>query len=386
LGAYTPAAPPRGVLVLPAVTNVFTTTFDESLKKLVQPAGLVPASLLVLLNLVAIYPSLARVSGPVAAFNDLDDLWKALVVTVIVLVVGYLVSSFSATTARIATGELWHGSKLYGALTTGATARRTALCAEAAEAAPESAGPCVGETSSVAPGEKLTETQRNARLYEIYTRYPSPDGVGPTAFGNILAATSDALWTGYRIDLTATWSQMRDVLAADPAREKALADVDAAKVDLDTLLNVAMVAVLFAFQGLVIFVALGDFSFLPWAILGVVLGYVAYRAACQKAITWGDGVQAAYDLYRDKLREALGVRKTTDFQEQSELWENSRRSPSTRARVARSICVAARSICASARAAALGGGIVIAVSRSASARTAVTDRTGAMWRTAMRTP
>lgn len=315
--------------MLPAVTEVFKTTFDESLKKFVQPAGLVPAALLVLLNLAVIFPALAaRGTGALAAFGDLDDLWKAVFVTVLVLVAGYLIASFSSTTARAATGELWRGSRLYDALTAGAKDARRLLCAEAARAEPEREGPCagVGRDPATPQVATLTDTERHARLYEVHTRYPSEERVGPTTFGNILAATSDALWTGYGIDLTATWSQMRDVLAADPAREKALTDIDAAKVDVDTLLNVAMVALLFAVEGLVILAALGDFSFLTWAAFGLGFGYVAYRAACQKAIAWGDGVQAAYDLYRDEFRDALGVRKVAALSEQRTLWEAASRA------------------------------------------------------------
>jgi hypothetical protein len=294
--------------MLPAVSELFKTSFDESFKKLLQPAGLVPGALFVLLNLGAIYPALSeRKVGAITAFDALTDPWKLVVVLVVILLTGYLVLAFSASTARLATGELWRRSPLWTLLQEREVIARAAVAAKADDAA-------------------RTQAERDEHRYELSVRYPAPDFVGPTRLGNIFAAVADALWNGYRIDLTATWSQMRSVLKADPAREKALTEIDAAKTDLDTLLNVAIVLALFALEGLILFVALANPSFGTWAASALLVSYGSYRAACVRALAWGDGIQAAYDLFRGELRKALGVREAKTVSDQRAVWEEVSRS------------------------------------------------------------
>lgn len=289
--------------MLPAVSELFKTSFDESFKKLLQPAGIVPGGLFILLNLGAIYPALSeRKVSAITAFDALTDPWKVVVVFVVILFTGYLVLAFSASTARLATGELWRRAPLWTVLQQREVAARAALLAQASDPA-------------------RTQAERDELRYEVEVRYPDEEYVGPTRFGNTFAAVADGVWNSYRIDLSATWSQMRTVLKADAAREKALTDIDAAKTDLDTLLNVGVVLALFAFEGLFLFVPLGSPSFGIWAIAALLLAYGSYRAACVRAIAWGDGIQAAYDLFRGDLGKALGVRQAKTVGEQRLLWE-----------------------------------------------------------------
>ena len=82
-----------------------------------QPAGLVPAAVFVLLNLAFVYPTLkAAEVGYVTIFTGLDEAWQGVTVAVIVLFLGYLLLSVSANVLDLLAGDSWRDAALYGFL------------------------------------------------------------------------------------------------------------------------------------------------------------------------------------------------------------------------------------------------------------------------------
>ena len=76
---------------MPAFSDFLKSTLDESLKKLLQPHGLIPAAIFLLLNLLFVFLPLADVNYPAAEwFLRFSDAWKLLIGTALLLVLGYL--------------------------------------------------------------------------------------------------------------------------------------------------------------------------------------------------------------------------------------------------------------------------------------------------------
>jgi hypothetical protein len=93
-----------GAMLLPALTDFLSTTVTEQARKLVQPAGLIPAAIFVLLNVTLIfYTGEAQALTAIAAFVRLPGIWQALIVLGIVLVLGYLIASLSAAIMKLLT-------------------------------------------------------------------------------------------------------------------------------------------------------------------------------------------------------------------------------------------------------------------------------------------
>jgi hypothetical protein len=274
------------VMALPAVADLFKASFEDPLKKLLQPIGVVPGLVLVGLNLLLIYPTLVAEKVAFATgFQALDGPWQLGVVGIGAVLVGYLIQAFGGPILNIATGEAWRSSVFRERLISWQVRRFNAMRLRI-----EPAGPAARD-----------------RDYEVRTHFPHRDEFGPTSFGNVLSAISDRIFDTYGAELTATWTQMRQAVRKENA--DFLAEIDDDLAGFQSLLNVAAVLVVFAIEGLVVALVLNSGSFWLPATASLILAYVAYRGAVARLVSWGDQVTAAYDLYRPKLRELLGMGK-----------------------------------------------------------------------------
>jgi hypothetical protein len=287
---------------------------NESLTKLVQPAGLVPATLLILLNLAFIYPALKGEVGFLGAFADLDPTWQVVVVATLILFLGYLLLSASSSIVDLLAGESWRGSWLYESLS---KRRQDALFAGTLAVVPvddsrralsdawelRASYPIVGVA---APG--ASNEQRRALV----------EDVGPTALGNVLHASRRLIFDRWGIDASALWPQMEVLLPEDAAARSAVTD---AKASLDTLANVAFVLGLFAVEGIVLHSARGAWTMALLSALAFPAAYIAYRAAVAKARGFGDAMEVVFDLYRGDLHTKLGLAKHVSASEERKRWE-----------------------------------------------------------------
>jgi hypothetical protein len=281
-------------MALPAVADLFKSSFEDPLKKLLQPAGVMPAIVLVGLNLTAIYPTLIdKKVGLATTFEDLDGAWQLGITAIVIILLGYVILAFSPSVLRIATGEGWQTSLLRPLLLWHQTRNRNNVRDRPADAGPKA----------------------RARDYELRTRFPArADELAPTSLGNALSAVGDGIFDSYGLDLTATWTQMRTVVRKE--NSDFVAEIDDAQVGFLSLLNLAAVLVIFALEGLVLALLLNTDSFSIPAVASLVAAYFAYRGAVARVASWGDQVAAAYDLYRPKFREVmeLGKALTSDYE------------------------------------------------------------------------
>ena len=148
--------------------------------------------------------------------------------------------------------------------------------------------------------------------------YPAQQYVFPTDLGNVMNATSDYIFDRYGVEMESLWTQMEIVVADD----KPLATrIDNEKATLDFMLNLAVIAGLFAVEYLLLHVWLKQFVA---AALGaasfIFAGYVVYHVAVGKARSWGNAVQTAFDLHREDLRKRLRLREFRGAADEKAAW------------------------------------------------------------------
>lgn len=289
-------------VALPTVGELFKGTFDESLKKLVQPAAVVPAAVLVLLNALVVYP-LGQSSGwsVAAAIADLDPAWQAALAAALTLVLGYLILNLSTSILRVATGELWAGTWLYSELAAYQTRRTDARLKELLEADQA--------------GDKATAS----RLLAQQARNPDDAATAPTKLGNVLAGMTTSLYHRYGIDASALLPHLRAVMAKDEAPLGTQIDEEATA--LQVLLNVAAVLAFVALEALILHLLAGAWVGAALSVTMLPAAYLFYRAAVGRAESYADAVEAGFDLYRDDLATALGIELPSGNQEAIDKWK-----------------------------------------------------------------
>src|SRR5215207_7748731 len=86
-------------------------TVSDSLAKVLQPSGLLPGALLVLLNLAFVYPAAHTEKVPVAvSYAALDSGWQAVVLGTLMLGIGFLLLSASSIILDILSGRVWRSA------------------------------------------------------------------------------------------------------------------------------------------------------------------------------------------------------------------------------------------------------------------------------------
>src|SRR5688572_4516956 len=169
--------------MVPAVSEFLKGGIGESVKKLVQPSAVVPATVFVILNLVFVYPTLeSQGFAFTAEFKELDEAWKVAILGLISLLLGYLLLSFGASTLRLMTGELWRGSWLGAQLISSKRKARERL-----------------EKALRAEYMKANEAELS-RLKWTLGRLPPGDYLLPTHLGNVLNGAAHSVYRRYGMD------------------------------------------------------------------------------------------------------------------------------------------------------------------------------------------
>lgn len=305
--------------MLPAISQFLKGTFDESLKKLVQPAGLVVSGIFILLNLFFIFPPLAAQNNQfVMGFLRLEEGWQIVVMIAAIIVLAYLLLSLNASVMRIMTGELWGGSPLLGGLGRAMQKRQLGPLDEECERVREL------RADSMTPDD----VQTLYYCWDRITRYPARSAyLAPTALGNVLNSTADYVQARYNIDMTALWPQMEIVLAGSDKGKALNSRIEDEKATLNFLVNLSFVLALFVVEYLLLntfwFGLLWPPSWPALALSAAVLltSYIVYRASVTKARSWGEAVQMAFDMHRSDLAAALKLRPSRDRADERKLWK-----------------------------------------------------------------
>ena len=283
--------------MLSAIPDFLQTIFSDSLSKFFQPTYLVVAFTFTFLNLTFIFPLLAALKIPfVLALLSLNPLLQSLLISLTVLVTGYLLLSLNNFVLKFLTGELWNSSLLGSLLIRRQKAEKDRLTK--LSGGPDARG-------LIARLDKLT-------------RFPDEDeNIGPTALGNVLSATASYIWSHYGIDMTALWPHMEKAVSGDDNLATRLTNE---KSTLDFLVNLTFVLLAFAVELVFVQFFGRQGANILWALLPLGLAFVVYRAAVSQARTWGDVVEMAFDLHRPDLKQALQLRDFVSVEDERQVW------------------------------------------------------------------
>jgi hypothetical protein len=166
----------------------------------------------------------------------------------------------------------------------------------------------------------LKKLESADRYETIYYRFPFPDEpeeVMPTRLGNILKNSEQYADKRYEMDAVLLWPRLYPVLP-----EGFIKILDGTKASLDFLLIISTLSGLFALvTGIYLVVSHG-----PWLLFllcfagGWLVAYLAYLSALEAAVTYGQLIKSAFDLYKDALRQQLGYERSKSLKEERAFW------------------------------------------------------------------
>src|ERR1022692_4545722 len=159
----------------------------------------------------------------------------------------------------------------------------------------------------------------------LSARYPKEANlVLPTRLGNVVRASEEYARQQYGMDTVFLWPRLISVMPKDYSQ-----GVDDAKSSVDFFLNSSVLSGCVAVQLLIVGVAFKrpfatDRNFGLWVaevLSSILLAYVFYWGAINRAIEWGSEVKGAFDLYRNALLAQLGYKyRPQTRRDERDLW------------------------------------------------------------------
>jgi hypothetical protein len=92
--------------MLKATADLLTSTFEESLKKLVAPSALIPAIVLIVLHLTLVHPTWVAAGLPGSSLlSGLDDAGGIAAITIAILAATYIIGSLAPLFLALVSGD-----------------------------------------------------------------------------------------------------------------------------------------------------------------------------------------------------------------------------------------------------------------------------------------
>jgi hypothetical protein len=159
-------------------------------------------------------------------------------------------------------------------------------------------------------------TRRNELMRQLSEEFPDNEKyLLPTPFGNVLRSFEIYPRVMYGFEAIDGWGRLLAVIPKDY-----LGLIDAAKAQVDFWVNLTLLFILLQIE----YIGLTYITGTPlqlWAVLlFMALGTVAPLRATSAAREWGDLVKSAFDVFRFKLLETLGVDPPENREEEKVLW------------------------------------------------------------------
>ena len=147
--------------------------------------------------------------------------------------------------------------------------------------------------------------------------------VMPTRLGNHLRAAETYSFLRYNLDAAVIWPRLRETLP-----EKFAGRLGEAKMNMDLMLVLTTLALVFGIVWGGILIAAPDASLAvyKWVVapvvflVGVGISRLAYLNAAQSALSYGELLKTAFDLYRWNVLKALHLDLPPDLESEKELW------------------------------------------------------------------
>jgi hypothetical protein len=282
-----------------------------------------PVVFFVLLDWMLFEPYVPAATSVVKTLKALDDGWQTLAMGGLTVLFSGLLYILNSSIIRFYEGYGWADSWIGQYLVAYHSARRRRTLAWWQGLRALSDG-LKGDPDRRAARD--LEVLRNALGRRYNADYSSNEGsVLPTKLGNVIRSFEDYPQRQYGMSAIPLWPRL--IAVVDPAYATS---TDDAKSSFDFMINASFLSALSAGTLLL----LGLVSPLRWTEAGlgwkwwvpvVVLAgmsWVFYRVSISRAEEWGSYVRGAFDLYRGKLLEQLGYdRQPADFHEEREFWK-----------------------------------------------------------------
>jgi hypothetical protein len=156
----------------------------------------------------------------------------------------------------------------------------------------------------------------------LQREFPARDSILPTRFGNVMRSFETHPRGRYGLDGIAIWPRLELLLKED---QRALLGDAQANVNffVNALAVVAVGGTLFAIDRAWYASGVGSGALqIVLILVGILVVTMAcYNGALQAVEAWGNGVRAAFDLYRADLYAKLGARRPASPEEELELAE-----------------------------------------------------------------
>ena len=159
-------------------------------------------------------------------------------------------------------------------------------------------------------------TRRNEVMRQLAEEFPDKEEyLLPTPFGNVLRSFEIYPRVMYGFEAIDGWGRLLSVIPKDY-----LELIDAARAQVDFWVNLGVVFILLQIEYILLAFMTG--TPLQWwvVLLFIVLGTIAPLRATSAASEWGDFVKSAFDVYRFKLLESLGMDIPKSRQEEKIIW------------------------------------------------------------------
>lgn len=138
----------------------------------------------------------------------------------------------------------------------------------------------------------------------------------PTLFGNIWAVIEEYPYLRYGMDGTTFWPRMISVVSKDYT--DMIADH---KMTLDTLLNSALLAIIFGVEMVIVLAQQVQWQDFALALGALVAAYLLYQAAISTLLQMGELIKSCYDLFRGALIQKFGLAiPVGDIEGERKIW------------------------------------------------------------------
>jgi hypothetical protein len=165
----------------------------------------------------------------------------------------------------------------------------------------------------------IQEEHEKAEAEELVQSLPrDPHRITPTAFGNAWAVIEDYPWERYGMDSVLFWPRLRSIVATKD--ESIIGLLDNQKVVLDMLINLELVMLVLAIEGVGVAVGYGRLDVLLLAAVALLLGWAFYRSAVVGVGTMSTLITQCFDFYRGDLLAAYGLERPATLQEERTIW------------------------------------------------------------------
>ncbi|WP_194817907.1 hypothetical protein [Nocardia sp. XZ_19_385] len=224
---------------------------------------------------------------------------EALVIVLVVTILGLLLHPLQKAILRVLEGYYWPKSL--------ASRRVRRFCEKKANLEkPLTAR----EHDSPYTEAEIIQIGRTVQRLQRY--FPPNEEIRPTTLGNVLAAAESSAGSAYGFGAVAAWPRLYAVLG-----DRMRIIVDDARGQLDVSARMVMTGATATIASAALLAGSGWWACL--ALAPAVVGVVAYAAAIQSALTYGETLHVAFDMHRFDLLNTLRIPLPIDIESEREI-------------------------------------------------------------------